>query len=122
MITLKRRMVTNLSCLKPGDRFCFATDPAKKVYQVQKHTAIYFRGILKKLTTCINDKKQQQRFSSGRSIWFLRHQLATFLFLISYSLFVLTSCGPWYKGGKQYQDKAGNLHKVPMNKRKSLFH
>lgn len=34
-----------------------------------------------------------------------------------------SSCvSPWYVGGKKWQDKAGNIHLVPMSKRKSLFH
>ncbi len=48
-------------------------------------------------------------------------KLLLILFIISCNVRPI-SRSPFYKGGKFYNDRAGNLIAIPMEKRHSLFH
>lgn len=71
-IKLQRRSIANLSSLECYHRFYFFNDRAKTVWEVREHILIRFNGGWKKLTICTNDKKEQKRFDSNRSVVFLR--------------------------------------------------
>lgn len=69
---MRRRAISHLSCLKVGDRFYFAKDNKKKVWQVSEHGYAYYIGRRTKISRCVDDNQTEQIFKSIRVIIFLR--------------------------------------------------
>lgn len=69
---LKPNTITHLCCLITGDRFYFANDTTKQVWEIRFHTFITLHGQQIKLSQCKNDKQQVQRFNSNQVAIYLR--------------------------------------------------
>ncbi len=67
-MTLKDKNITHIGCLKKGDRFYFSNDSHKTVWQIDYHTAIWFRGESKKATWCQSGTGEIKRFLSKRVV------------------------------------------------------
>lgn len=69
---MKRKTVSHLYALTPGDRFYFINDPKKQVWQVEEHTIYRFKGMPIKMAVCVNDHQDKQQFKGKRTIVYLR--------------------------------------------------
>ena len=64
--------VLNLSQLKQNERFYFAADKLKTVYQVLRPDTYIQYGFKKKIVVCRDDHNGEYRFDANRVVVFLR--------------------------------------------------
>lgn len=68
----KTNDITHLCCLITGDRFYFANDSTKQVWELRFHTKIKIRGEFRKLSQCKRDNGIKLKFDANRVVIFLR--------------------------------------------------